>query len=124
MEEKVRKCQQDDALEGPLVTYLVLIVEELGELWDGSGCQLCVVLVVDQVDHSVLEHLRGLRQPLHVGGICCVILGGRDLNSLLEGLWEHGSAYPLRTCHGVLTIDVYQEQHLPLVGFQTGANVR
>lgn len=102
----VRKCQQENNLQRLSVAYLVLIVEEFGELWDGSGCQLCVILVVDQVDHGVFEHLRGLCQPLDVGGICCIILCGRDLNALLKSLWKHCSTYPLCTRHGILAIDV------------------
>ena len=40
--------------------YQVIIIEQLGEFWDGSGGEVGVVLVVDEVDDGVLEHLRGL----------------------------------------------------------------
>lgn len=86
--------------------YLVLVVEELGELWNGSRCQLSVILVVDQIDHGVFQHLWGLRQPLDIGGVGCVELCGGDLHPLLKSLWKHGGANPLCACHGVLTIYV------------------
>lgn len=38
-------------------TYLVFVIEQFGEFWYGSGCQLSVILIVNQIDHSMFEHL-------------------------------------------------------------------
>ena len=60
---------------------LVLVVQELDQLRDGPGGQVCVILIVDQVDHGMLQHLAGL------GG---VQLGGGDLQTFIPSLREHG----------------------------------
>ena len=75
---------------------LVLIVQQLDELGDGARGEVSVVLVVDQVDHGVLQHLRGLGQPLYGGGLGRVQLRGRDLEALVKGLGEHGGPDTLR----------------------------
>lgn len=88
--------------------YLVLVIKELGELWDGACGQLRIILVVDEVDHCVLEHLRGLGQPLHVSGVGVVKLSGGDLHALVQRLGEHGRPHPLRPRQGVLPIHVWR----------------
>ena len=60
------------------------------------GGEVRVVLVVDEVDDGVLEHLGGLCQPLDGGGQRGVELRGGDLGALLEGLGEHGRPDALR----------------------------
>ena len=75
--------------------HLVLVVQQLDEFGDGPGGQVGVVLVVDEVDHGVLEHLAGLGQPLDGGGLGGVELGRGDLQPLLQSLGEHGGPDPL-----------------------------
>ena len=74
---------------------LVLVVQELDQLRDGPGGQVCVILIVDQVDHGMLQHLAGLGQPLHRGGLGGVQLGGGDLQTFIQSLREHGGSEPL-----------------------------
>ena len=63
---------------------LVLVVQELDQLRDGPGCQVCVILIVYQVDHGMLQHLAGM------GGLGGVQLGGGDLQTFIPSLREHG----------------------------------
>lgn len=90
------------------VSNLVLIIEKFRELRNGSSGQLSIILVINEVDHSMLEHLGRFGQPLHVGGVGGVKLGRSDLHALVESLGKHGSADALGTSHGVLPIHFYK----------------
>ena len=59
--------------------HLVLVTQQLDQLRAGAGSEISIVLVVYQVDHSVLQHPAGLGQPLHRGGLGRVQLGGGNL---------------------------------------------
>lgn len=87
-------------------SYRVVVVQEFGELGHGACGQLGVILVVDEVDDSGLEQLRGLGQLLHVGHVAAVHLRGQDGRALRHRLGEHGRTHALRSCHGVLGIQV------------------
>lgn len=85
--------------------YRVLIVEQLGELGDGTCGQLSVILVVDKVHDGRLEHLGGLCQALHVG-LLPLQLGGDEKRAVLHRLGVHGGPDTLGTGHGQLSLHV------------------
>ena len=62
---------------------------------DGPGGQVCVIMIGDQVDHGMLQHLAGFRQTLHRDGLGGVQLGGGDLETFILSLKEHGGFDPL-----------------------------
>lgn len=83
--------------------YRVLVVEQLGELWDGAGGQLGIVLVVDEVHDGRLQHLRGLCQALDVG-LLPLQLGADEQRAVLHRLGVHGGPDALGPGHGQLSL--------------------
>lgn len=88
------------------VPHLVFIVEQFGELRHSTSGELCIVLVVDQVDDGCLEHLGGLGQSLNVGHLGRVCLSRQDGSARLQSLWEHCSPHSLCSCN---ELRVYQD---------------
>ena len=76
--------------------YLVLVVQEFSQLRDGAGGEVRIILVINQVNDGVLQHLAGLGEALYSGGLVRVDLGRRDLDAFLQGLREHGRPHALR----------------------------
>ena len=74
---------------------LILVIQELGQLGNCACCEVSIVLVVDEVDDGVLQHLAGLGKALDSGGLVRMDLGGRDLDTFLQGLREHGGTHSL-----------------------------
>lgn len=81
--------------------YLVFIIEQFGQLRDGTSGQLSIILIVNEVDNCMLQHLRGLSQTLHCGWVSSIQLGWWDLDTLLQGLGEHSSSDTLGPSHGI-----------------------
>ncbi len=76
---------------------LIFVVQELDQLGNGSCREVGVVLVVDQVDDGVLQHLARLGQSLDGRRLRGVQLRRRDLDPVLERLGKHGGADALRS---------------------------
>lgn len=74
-----------------------------------------IILVVDQVDHGMLQHLARLGEALHSCRLGRVELGGRDLNALLQGLGEHGRAHALGTRLGQLLVHVWNSKKQQII---------
>ena len=69
-----------------MAAWLTTTCRSRDQLRDGPGGQVYVILIFDQVDHGMLQHLAGL------GG---VQLGGGDLQTFIQSLREHGGSEPL-----------------------------
>ena len=74
---------------------LILIIQEFGQLRDGTYGQVGIVLVVYQVHHGMFQHLGGFREVLDRSGLVRVDLGARESGCLppgSRGTWQHGHA--------------------------------
>lgn len=68
----------------------------------------CTHLVVDEVDHGMFQHLRGLGQSLHSCGLIRVHLCGWDLYTLWQSLRKHGRPHTLWPSLVQLLVDVWR----------------
>ncbi|TNN85822.1 hypothetical protein EYF80_004069 [Liparis tanakae] len=76
-----------------MYTYLVLIIKQFGKLRDGTSGQLSIILIVNEVDHSMLQHLRGLCQTLHCSGVGSIQLSSRrDDHQTLRLMEKYGGS--------------------------------
>lgn len=80
---------------GPPRTNRVLVVEEFGELGQGSRGQLGIVLVVDQVHDGRLEQLGRLGQSLQVGALPLHLRGQQQRAVLAVHAGAHRLSHPL-----------------------------
>jgi len=87
--------------------HLILVIEQLDELRNGPGGKVGVVLIINQVDNGVLEHLAGLGESLHRGRrVRRLELRRRDLRALLQRLREHGRPHTLAPSVAQLLVDI------------------
>merc|ERR1719443_1107949 len=71
---------------------LVLIIQKFDQLGNSSGGKISIILVVDQVHYSMLQHLAWFRESLNSCRLGWIQLGRGNLKTLIQSLWEHRSS--------------------------------